>query len=148
VTWLYRLVNSELTHCCSLQAQSLCQFQFYPDDWLYSSQCLLGIVLFVTGMAINCHSDAILRKLRRASSKYQLPKGGLFEYVSAPHYFGEILEWFGFAVACNFSTPSCAFLVFTACNLIPRAIAHHAWYQTVFADSYPAKRKAVIPFIW
>lgn len=41
-----------------------------------------------------------------------------------------------------------AFLVFTAANLIPRAIAHHAWYQSAFVDSYPVERKAIIPFLW
>jgi len=150
--WSVRVSSCRDSHHASfhrsLQAQSLCQFQLYPDDWCYTTKFLLGILFFFTGMAINIHSDAILRQFRRHSPKYQIPKGGLFEYVSAPHYFGEILEWAGFVVACNFSTPSLAFLVFTASNLIPRAVAHHAWYQTAFAETYPIKRKAILPFVW
>ena len=133
---------------CSIQAQSQCQFQFYPDHWRYNCQFLVGVLLFFTGFGINIQSDAILRRLRQTSPKYQIPKGGLFEYVSAPHYFGEILEWTGFTVACNFSTASMAFVVFTAANLIPRAVAHHAWYHSTFAGSYPVKRKAIVPFVW
>jgi hypothetical protein len=32
-------------------------------------------------------------------------------------------------------------------NLIPRAVAHHHWYKTTFAD-YPANRRALIPYLF
>lgn len=137
-----------LTFRCSLQAQTLCRFESFPPEWIYSPQFIFGTTLFFIGMTINIQSDAILRRLRRASSTYQIPKGGLFEYVSAPHYFGEVIEWIGFAVASDFSLASCAFVVFTASNLVPRAMAHHAWYQSAFASKYPVERRAIIPFIW
>jgi hypothetical protein len=35
---------------------------------------------------------------------------------------GEILEWTGFAIACQ-SLPATAFAVYTFCNLFPRALA-------------------------
>eukprot|EP00956_Cyclotella_meneghiniana_P009821 scaffold13606_cov100-Cyclotella_meneghiniana.AAC.4 len=67
----------------------------------------------------------------------------MLQQVSA----GEILEWFGFAMASRFSLSSVAFLCYTASNLIPRGIAHHEWYKNKF-DDYPIERKwAVIPFI-
>ena len=60
---------------------------------------------------------------------------------------GEMLEWLGFAVASQFSLPSVAFVVYTASNLIPRAVAHHQWYLRKF-DDYPKERKwAVVPFV-
>jgi steroid 5-alpha reductase family enzyme len=129
-----------------LQSQSLCQFEYYPDDWYRYFQFRLGIFLFAIGFGANLHSDAILRQLRNGSAKYQIPYGGLFEYVSAPHYFGEMIEWTGYALACN-SLASLAFLVYAASNLIPRGVAHHAWYRSFFPD-YPNERKAIIPFIW
>mmetsp|Transcript_13489 Transcript_13489/g.24421 ORF Transcript_13489/g.24421 Transcript_13489/m.24421 type:complete len:159 (-) Transcript_13489:270-746(-) len=132
----------------SLQAQSLCQFHVLPDNWFYAPQFQFGLLFFFTGMFINIQSDAILRQLRQQSCSYQIPRGGSFEYVSAPHYFGEVLEWIGFCTACNFSNASLAFVIFTASNLIPRAIAHHKWYQTAFSGKYPASRKAIIPFVW
>ena len=40
--------------------------------------------------------------------------------------------------------PALSFAIWTAANLIPRAVSHHAWYRRTFPD-YPANRRAVIP---
>lgn len=50
--------------------------------------------------------------------------GGMFTYVSGANFFGEILEWSGFAVL-NWSLPALAFAVFTLFNIGPRALQHH-----------------------
>jgi len=50
--------------------------------------------------------------------------GGMFEYVSGANYFGEIVEWFGFAIA-SWSLPAAAFALMTLFNIGPRAIYHH-----------------------
>jgi len=50
--------------------------------------------------------------------------GGLFEYVSSANYFGEIVEWTGFAIA-NPTLPALVMAVFTFCNLSARAITYH-----------------------
>jgi hypothetical protein len=55
---------------------------------------------------------------------FQLIKGGLFEYVSAANYFGESVEWLGFALA-SWSLPALAFSLFTWANTGPRAYHHH-----------------------
>ena len=60
---------------------------------------LLGGGLFVLGLAINLQSDVILRRLRRpGDTGYAIPEGGLYRWISCPNYFGEILEWVGFAI--------------------------------------------------
>jgi hypothetical protein len=69
----------------------------------------------------------------------------LFEWISCPNLFGEIVEWFGFALMC-WSLPALSFAIWTAANLIPRALSHHAWYRGHFPD-YPQARRAVIPFV-
>jgi steroid 5-alpha reductase family enzyme len=133
----------------SLQAQGLCQFQEFEPDYIYSLPFISGLVLFALGVAINQKSDSTLRSLRRVPGEYKIPRGGMFEYVSGAHYFGELLEWLGFALAVNtFSMQGVAFFVYTASNLIPRAVSHHVWYRTQFKDAYPNERKAVIPFLW
>lgn len=144
----HRLLLAFSSLCCfSLQAQGLCRFASFPKDWHTHTQFVCGVLLFLLGAAINLHSDATLRHLRALSpDRRQIPSGGLFEYVSTPHYLGEMVEWAGFCVACNYSLASVAFAVYTAANLIPRGVSHHAWYQTNFA-AYPANRKAVIPFL-
>ncbi|MEM6930058.1 MAG: hypothetical protein AAF602_24175 [Myxococcota bacterium] len=43
--------------------------------------------------------------------------------------------------------PAWAFAFFTLCNLGPRALHHHQWYQKQVPD-YPTHRKALIPFLW
>jgi hypothetical protein len=78
---------------------------------------------------------------------YYVPRSPLFAIVSCPNFLGEIIEWFGYSMASTFSLPSVAFFAYTACNLIPRAVAHHEWYLRKF-DDYPIERKwAVIPLV-
>ena len=40
--------------------------------------------------------------------------------------------------------PALAFALWTAANLIPRALWRHRWYRRTFPD-YPPSRRAVIP---
>jgi protein-S-isoprenylcysteine O-methyltransferase Ste14 len=118
----------------------------YGVEWLYDIRFITGGFLFLLGMAINLKSDNQLLALRRTvQNGYSIPTGGLFRYVSCPNFFGEILEWTGFAIM-TWSPAALAFAVWTLVNLIPRAIDHHRWYREKFSD-YPPERKAVIPFI-
>jgi protein-S-isoprenylcysteine O-methyltransferase Ste14 len=119
----------------------------YPDTWMYSAQMLVGLTLFLSGFVINRWSDRILQNLRQpGETGYKIPSGGLYRWISCPNYFGEIVEWTGWAVA-TWSLPGLAFAVWTFANLAPRARAHHAWYHRHFPD-YPPNRKALIPGIW
>ncbi len=118
----------------------------YTLSWLTDPRFLVGIVLFVIGYAINRQSDAILRSLRKpGETGYKIPYGGLYAWISCPNYFGECLLWLGWAIA-TWSLAGLSFFLFTAANLIPRAITNHRWYHEKFSD-YPKERKAVIPFI-
>ncbi|MEO8195768.1 MAG: DUF1295 domain-containing protein [Thermoanaerobaculia bacterium] len=113
---------------------------------LTAPRTAIGLGLFVAGAAINLHSDAILRGLRRGSASYALPWGGLFRYISSPNYFGEIVEWTGFALAMG-ALPGFAFLAWTLANLVPRAVENHRWYRATFPD-YPRDRRALVPFLF
>jgi len=66
--------------------------------------------------------------------------------VASPNYFGEIVEWTGWALA-TWSLPGLAFALFTMANLVPRAHANRVWYIDTFPD-YPRQRKRVIPFVY
>ncbi len=111
---------------------------------LMSVQTLCGCAIFALGAAINVHSDNVLLALRRGhDDAYRIPRGGLFEHVSCPNFLGEILQWCGFAILC-WNLPALAFAVWTASNLVPRALAHHRWYRHSFAD-YPVQRRALLP---
>jgi steroid 5-alpha reductase family enzyme len=117
----------------------------YPIGWFADPRFIGGVILFVTGAVINIRADSELIALRSGETEYAIPWGGLFEIVSCPNLLGEIVEWSGFALMC-WNLPGLSFAIWTAANLIPRAISHHRWYRQHFAD-YPAQRKAVIPFL-
>ncbi|MFC2080589.1 DUF1295 domain-containing protein [Bacteroidota bacterium] len=118
----------------------------YSIEWLYDIRFILGGILFFTGVFINLRSDNTLLAIRKSSQNgYSVPTGGLFKYVSCPNFFGEILEWAGFAVM-TWSPAALAFAIWTVVNLIPRSLDHHKWYRDRFED-YPAERKALIPYI-
>merc|ERR1712083_831839 len=134
---------------CSLngyvQCMSLTRHFIVPTDW----KLIAGVGLWGTGLYINMDSDRILRELRKPGEVgYKIPTGGMFDYVSGANFLGEILEWCGYALAVGGALPGAMFAICTACNIGPRAIAHHKWYLKKFADDYPRDRKALIPFLW
>jgi len=119
----------------------------YSVDWLLDPRFIIGAILFVVGYVINRWADDALRNLRQpGETGYKIPYGGLYRYISCPNYFGEILEWFGWAIA-TWSLPGLAFAVWTFANLAPRAQANHKWYYEEFS-AYPQERRALIPRVW
>ena len=105
---------------------------------------IIGLVIFASGAAINIWSDNKLIGLRADGTQgYTVPRGGLFNWVSCPNHMGEIIQWSGFALMC-WNLPALSFAIWTAANLIPRAVSHHKWYRKTFPD-YPQDRRAVIP---
>lgn len=118
----------------------------YPADWLRDPRFVAGFLLFLIGFFINFRADNMLIRLRAPGENgYKIPEGGLFRYISCPNHFGEIVEWSGFALMC-WNLPALSFAVWTAANLIPRAVSHHRWYRRNF-EQYPKSRKAVIPLL-
>ena len=77
---------------------------------------------------------------------YKIPSGFLFDKVSSPNLYGELIEWLGFVIIAP-SLASLSFWVWSLANLVPRARDHHKWYLKKF-DNYPKERKVLIPNIW
>lgn len=117
----------------------------YPQDWLSRPQFLIGLAVFAAGFAINVHADTILIGMRQRSDRYGVPQGGLYRWISCPNYLGEIMEWCGWAIL-TWSWAGLSFAVWTAANLIPRALAHHRYYRERL-EGYPVGRKAIVPFV-
>ncbi len=119
----------------------------YVTDWIYKPQFILGTLLFFAGMYINLQSDYIIRHLRKpGDTGHYLPKGGLFTYVTSANYFGEIIEWCGFAIL-TWSLSGAVFAWWTFANLVPRANTIYCKYKSLFGPEV-GKRKRVIPFIY
>ena len=119
----------------------------YDLQWMTSWHFIAGLLIFMIGMMINWKADDMLIKLRKkGDTGYKIPRGFLFEYVSSPNLFGEILEWSGFALMA-WNLPALTFAIWTYANLVPRAKNHHDWYHQKFND-YPLNRKIIFPFIY
>ena len=130
-----------------VNARVISEFGGYGAQWLSDPRFIVGLAIFLSGMALNHHADTLLMRLRRpGESGYALPRGGLFRFVSCPNYLGEIIEWAGWALA-TWSWGGFAFWLFTTANLLPRARSNHRWYLETFED-YPPRRKALIPGIF
>ncbi len=121
---------------------------------------ILGSLLFLLGEIGNCICHIQLRNFRnekRASfissrSRHVIPHGLLFNCVSCPHYFFEILTWTGFFLA-TWTLAALLFLLATIVTLIVYASKKHKAYLQEFdgkdgTQTYPANRKALIPFIY
>jgi 3-oxo-5-alpha-steroid 4-dehydrogenase 1 len=118
----------------------------YPNSWLADPRFLVGAALFGGGLSLHVWADRKLRRLRASTGNgYQIPYGGAYRWVSCPNYLGEMVEWTGWALA-TWSPAGFAFALYTVANLAPRAVDHHAWYHQQFPE-YPAKRRALIPYV-
>ncbi len=116
----------------------------YPAEWLLDGRFIAGAAAFLTGAALNVTTDYRLAQLRRQQQgRYLIPRGGAFGFLSSPNLAGELVEWIGFALMA-WSLPALAFALWTAANLVPRALWRHRWYRRTFPD-YPASRRALIP---
>jgi protein-S-isoprenylcysteine O-methyltransferase Ste14 len=140
--FVFNLVNAYLNGCyISMNPQQ------YPAGWLLDPRFITGLAIFIAGFVINRQSDYILYKIRgKDKNVYEIPQGGLFKWVSCPNYLGEMLIWFGWAIAA-WSPVGLAFALWTVANLAPRARSHHRWYHEKFED-YPEERRALVPGLW
>lgn len=121
----------------------------YTPAWFSSPQFIIGTLLFFAGMAVNIHSDSVIRHLREpGDTGHYLPRAGVFRYVTSANYFGELLEWTGFAVL-TWSWSGAVFAFWTFANLGPRAARIYDSYKQEFPDGcdWPHVHR-IIPFIW
>jgi 3-oxo-5-alpha-steroid 4-dehydrogenase 1 len=121
----------------------------YGIDWLMSPQFIIGLLVFIAGMAINLHSDHVIRNLRKpGDTKHYIPRKGLYKYVTSANYFGELTEWTGYAIL-TWSPAGLLFAVWTFANLGPRAKSLTEKYEKEFGEEYTRlNKKHIIPFIW
>lgn len=121
----------------------------YTPAWLTTPQFMVGTVIFFLGMGINIHSDHIIRNLRKpGDTRHYIPHGGMYRYVASANYFGEFVEWCGYAIL-TWSLGGLAFAIWTFANLAPRARSIHKRYLSEFGEEYRGLgRKYILPFIY
>ena len=121
----------------------------YPVEWLTSLPFIAGTLIFAAGMFINIQSDSIIRNLRKpGDTAHYLPRGGMFRYVTSANYFGEFVEWVGFAVL-TWSWAGAVFALWTFANLAPRAARIYDLYLREFPGELdPSRTRRIIPFVF
>lgn len=118
----------------------------YGIDWFMSPWFILGTLLFywyAGELALGLYHPAFAKAGRYpplSASK------GMYRYVTSANYFGEIVEWAGWAIlTCSLS--GLVFLWWTIANLVPRANAIWHRYREEFGDEV-GNRKRVFPFLY
>ena len=122
---------------------------YYTASWFTTPQFIIGTIIFFFGMFVNIQSDYIIRHLRKpGDTKHYFPKKGMFRYVTSANYFGELLEWIGFAVL-TWSWAGVVFAIWTFANLAPRAKSIRDSYKEQFPEEFVGRNiKCIIPFIY
>ncbi|PUZ68475.1 hypothetical protein GQ55_2G031800 [Panicum hallii var. hallii] len=115
-----------------------------PVDLLYP-----GVVVFAVGITGNFYHHYLLSTLRAdgggGDKGYKIPRGGLFDLVTCPHYLFEITGFFGFAMIAQ-TVYALAVATGTAAYLAGRSCATRRWYESKF-EEFPARIKALVPFV-
>ena len=120
-------------------------------DNLITKQRAISFILFIyaSHQQQKCHK--ILANLRKDKSgnviteQHYVPAGGLFEYVSCPHFLMEVIIYFIILVAQEFKQKywNLIFLLVISTQTI-NAINEHRWYKRKYSD-LPKERKAIFP---
>ena len=124
--------------------------QQYTLEWFWSPQFIIGTLLFFAGMVINMQSDIIIRRLRkdRTDNNYYLPSGFLFNKINSANYFGEVMEWVGFAIL-SWSVSGIVFVLWTLANIVPRSKSVYERYTQLFGEDFQKlNRYKILPFIY
>ncbi len=119
------------------------------EGWMSKPYIYIGAAVWLFGFITNLHSDYVIRHLRKpGDTKHYIPMGGMFKYVSSANYFGEFMEWVGFAIA-SWSWAGVVFALWTFANLGPRSASLYKRYEKEFGEEFTKlKRKRIIPFIY
>jgi len=143
---LFNIINATLLAAsffsCALSGKyEPATFWTNPLPWV-------GAAIFFIGMAINLHADHVIRNLRKpGDTRHYLPEKGFYRYVTSANYFGELVEWTGFALLTA-SPAAWVFVWWTAANLVPRADAIYKRYCEEFGKQAVGSRKRIIPYIY
>ena len=120
---------------------------------------IFGMLVFILGEIGNAYCHLQLRRFRTRqyesilispTTGHVLPHGFLFNRVSSPHYFCEIVSWVGYFLVV-LTLPALLLLLCTIVTLVIYSGKKHRAYIDEFdgldgRPLYPEERKALVPF--
>lgn len=129
---------------------------FHPGRYGYDFVQIIitgvGIEIFIIGSVMQFYAHRTLASGRttedgKVSHEYFVPKGGLFDYISCPHYLAELVIYTSFALVSGFTRGSLLVLLFVALTMGSQALKTHSWYRANFTKAQLGNRMAFIPFV-
>ncbi|KAH8413344.1 hypothetical protein KR009_010085 [Drosophila setifemur] len=118
-----------------------------------TGQQVLYLIVFFMAWQQQFACNMILVNLRKdprtgqvKTERHLLPRGGMFNVLSSPHMFLEVVMYF--CIADLYMPVRIWRLIFlwVASNQTINALLTHRWYIETFRD-YPKNRRAIIPFL-
>ncbi|XP_071088018.1 polyprenal reductase-like [Haliotis cracherodii] len=138
---------------CILASTDFNNFRMTGVDQMGLVCVVVGCFLFFLASMLQHQTLHILSKLRKSHSgvvenrQHLLPNGGLFEYVSCPHFFTEILIYLAMNIVVQFQHQACLSIgIFVLVNQVIMSLMTHDWYRKNFR-MFPKDRKAVFPYL-
>lgn len=149
---LFYIFAALSTFCPIILSQTSSQFTMTDliDNLLNKERALLFVLfIYVSHHQHKCH--VILANLRKdktgqvITEQHYVPTGGLFEYVSCPHFLLETILYFIIVVMQKFKITywNLIFLLVLSTQTI-NALTEHKWYKTKYKE-YPKERCAMFP---
>lgn len=106
-----------------------------------------GLILFSLGELGNFYHHFLLASLRgNGTTAYKIPTGGLFSLVATPHYFFELIAWFGIALVAQQGNALLVVCSMTS-YLAGRSVATKRWNMEKL-PGYDKNKKNIIPFVF
>jgi len=119
---------------------------FFSVSW----QAWAGTLVFLAAWHQQLQAHKIFAQLKlKNSNKHSIPEGGLFKYVSCPHYLCEIIIYTSLLLVLGTQHQTAVLVWFwVLTNQLIAGTMSHKWYKEKFREEYPPARKAVLPAIW
>ncbi|XP_012282306.1 polyprenol reductase [Orussus abietinus] len=123
---------------------------FHWDGISYTLRFCAAIFLWASYWQLKTNYTLVrLRKNEKGvvvTKSYKIPRGELFDYISGPLQFTEILMYLALSIILWPSTTYHWIFIWVLINQTSCAFMSHRWYLQTFKN-YPKERKRLIPFI-
>jgi hypothetical protein len=120
-------------------------------DYFKTPNFWIGLAVYYVGFFLIFQQDQIMRDIRNDpnAKRYEIPRGGLWDYSASGNYLAELVCWFGFWILMDFG-PNGGFIFFVSLfNLVPRAASNYGWYENKFGEEFTSLHRAkLVPGVW
>ncbi|KAF7992001.1 hypothetical protein HCN44_010821 [Aphidius gifuensis] len=143
--------------CIIGESQGFTKANLQPSanfQWNHISRInFIWMAIFLLASYAQLRANIIFAKLRKNKDNYvdskshKIPHGELFEYISAPLQFTEIIMYLMLTFILWDASTFHFIFIWVFVNQTETAVSTHEWYHDTFKDQYPKDRKIYIPFI-